>query len=123
MKILGPLKMDTNIKNLLIKLLKLKCRINYKYPYEGYYYNLKYYDYSQDFLNGIPQGQHDKDLRAWFGPSGNEVFDLKPLETSLFCLHNGFLNNNEFIEKLKTNYEDKINYIDILGIFCLFNNE
>lgn len=115
--------MDTNIKNLLIKLLKLKCRINYKYPYEGYYYNLKYYDHSQDFLNGIPQGQHDKNLRAWFGPSSNEVFDLKPLETSLFCLYNGFLNNNKFIEKLKTNYEDKINYIDILGIFCLFNNE
>lgn len=115
--------MDTNIKNLLIKLLKLKCRINYKYPYEGYYYNLKYYDYSQDFLNGIPKGQYDKDLRAWFGPSDNEVFDLKPLETSLFYLHNGFLNNDEFIEKLKTNYEDKINYIDILGTFCLFNNE
>ena len=115
--------MDTNIKNLLIKLLKLKCRINYKYPYEGYYYNLKYYDHSQDFLNGIPQGKHDKDLRAWFGSSSNEVFDLKPLETSLFCLHNGFLNDNEFIEKLKTNYENKINYIDILGIFCLFNNE
>lgn len=115
--------MDINIKNVLLKLLKLKNKINYKYPYNGYYHNLKYYGYGQDFFIGVPQSQYNKNLITWFGPEGNEVFDYHPLNKSLFCIHNGFLSKTEFIKKLKNNYENQINYINSLGIFCLFNND